>query len=454
MTKTKAKRLLASLMCFGMLLTGPGPAAADFSQDVKIIINDRLLSIPAKDQQPFIKDGRTYIPLRVVGEDLGMGFEWRGETRQIIITTKSGVTVTVPANPSADELQIIIDGKPLVIPEDFGRPFITEMDRTVIPVKAVGEALGCDVTWQGENRQVLIKTRSQEPSRGETERPDLQPQPEPEPEPQPKPSADQILLEDLAKYRTNLRLLDGSTINSADLAGRNASSFSQEQLAQFQTYNDQLSKYEPTVKLPDGTVLVMAEMAILGKPVATAKQLNNWLKEETPRIRNKVENEYQREFIPIDPEIAELYISIGEEYGIRGDLAFAQAAKETFYWQFTGSVQPFQNNYCGLWATGTPCTGQESYNGADPKQVSFQKGVHGAIFKTPAAGVEAHIQHLYAYATKKPLPKGKVLVDPRFNLVSRGIAPTWQGLNGRWAVPGTVYGQSIVFDYWLEALNQ
>ena len=41
-----------------------------------------------------------------------------------------------------------------------------------------------------------------------------------------------------------------------------------------------------------------------------------------------------------------LYIEIGKKYNIRGDLAFAQALKETGYFQFYGSVQDFQNNFC------------------------------------------------------------------------------------------------------------
>ena len=36
--------------------------------------------------------------------------------------------------------------------------------------------------------------------------------------------------------------------------------------------------------------------------------------------------------------------------------------------------------------------------------------------------MEAHIQHLYAYASRDSLPSGKVLADPRFNLVSRGCS--------------------------------
>lgn len=83
----------------------------------------------------------------------------------------------------------------------------------------------------------------------------------------------------------------------------------------------------------------------------------------------------------------------------------------------------------------------------------YQEGQHGAYFSTPADGVEAHIQHLYAYASKQPLPAGKDIVDPRFTLVGRGIASTWSDLDGRWAVPGIGYGQSILNDYYKKAIT-
>ena len=55
--------------------------------------------------------------------------------------------------------------------------------------------------------------------------------------------------------------------------------------------------------------------------------------------------------------------------------------------------------------------------------------------------MRAQVQHLKAYASKDPL--ANECVDPRFDLVSRGCAPYLTDLNGRWAVPGTTYGQDI-----------
>lgn len=58
--------------------------------------------------------------------------------------------------------------------------------------------------------------------------------------------------------------------------------------------------------------------------------------------------------------------------------------------------------------------------------------------------MEAHIQHLYAYATTEPIPQERILYDKRFHLVKRGSAPHWEDLNGKWAVPGIGYGERIV----------
>lgn len=138
-------------------------------------------------------------------------------------------------------------------------------------------------------------------------------------------------------------------------------------------------------------------------------------------------NLFVKSINPSANELGSYYLTFGEYYEIRGDIAFAQAIKETNYFRFTGIVKEEQNNFAGIGATGP----------SNP----------GAYFKTPEEGVLAHLQHLFAYATSQPLPDQYPLVDPRFHLVKRGIAPSWTNLNGKWAVPGTNYGESILTIY-------
>lgn len=177
---------------------------------------------------------------------------------------------------------------------------------------------------------------------------------------------------------------------------------------------------------------------IIGQAVASIGQAKGWLSKKAPDWVS----------------MADIYYSIAPKYNIRADVALAQAAKETGYFRYGGLVLPSQNNFAGIGATGQASDGNTPLNGADPGKVRFEKGVHGAIFADKAAGVEAHIQHLYAYASKDALPAGVILSDPRFTLVQRGTAKYVEHLGAGenpagvgWAYPGLDYGQSISKDY-------
>lgn len=135
----------------------------------------------------------------------------------------------------------------------------------------------------------------------------------------------------------------------------------------------------------------------------------------------EVDPETMYEFIlarnpDFDRDISDAFYYIGKIYGVRGDIALCQSALETGWFKFTGgtAVTPDQHNYCGLGVT--------------------RLGLKGHSFDTVEEGVTAQIQHLYAYACTKPIPKGEKMIDPRFTLVTRGIAPGWTDLNNRWAM--------------------
>ena len=156
--------------------------------------------------------------------------------------------------------------------------------------------------------------------------------------------------------------------------------------------------------------------AILGAAMATEKQCVDYLLMNNPHPD-----------ISVSPEaLVSYYYKEGAREGVRPDVAFAQALKETGFFRYGGTVTPDQNNYCGLGTTSSE--------------------VKGAYFATSQLGVRAHIQHLLAYAsTRQP---AFPVVDPRYSLVrsvyGTGTLGNWQDLNGRWAVPGDSYGQSIL----------
>lgn len=164
---------------------------------------------------------------------------------------------------------------------------------------------------------------------------------------------------------------------------------------------------------------------IMGGAVATQEQCVRYLLKHNPNPKLNVSPQ----------ELVSYYYEEGNRTGIRPDIAFAQALKETGYFRYGGTVIPAQNNYCGLGTTSAT--------------------VQGAYFATPRLGVKAHIQHLLAYASVEP-PQDNI-VDPRYDLVRQSYGTNtltqWKDLNGRWAVPGVGYGQSILEDYYQGILN-
>ena len=150
-------------------------------------------------------------------------------------------------------------------------------------------------------------------------------------------------------------------------------------------------------------------MKILGNSVATARQMATYLKSlnDSPKFSIDISVE----------DFCQLYLDVCGQEGVRGDLAFAQACKETGNFRFRGDVMYTQNNFCGLGATG---------------------GVIGCVFDTIAEGILAHAQHLKTYATKDNLTMP--CVDPRrtawFVKAKAGTSPDVETLGGTWAVPG------------------
>lgn len=143
-------------------------------------------------------------------------------------------------------------------------------------------------------------------------------------------------------------------------------------------------------------------LSIMGESIATEAQLLAYLKANNPDALEEFS------------DLPRLCLEEGAAEGVRGDASFCMECKETGFYRFKGDVQKGQNNFCGLGATG----------GGNP----------GHSFETKRLGVRANMQHLKGYGSTEPLVNE--CVDPRFKYVARGVAPCFEDLAGRWAVPG------------------
>ena len=130
---------------------------------------------------------------------------------------------------------------------------------------------------------------------------------------------------------------------------------------------------------------------------------------------------------PTFVRLARLYWRLAPQRGIRPELAYAQAAKETNFGRFTGVVDASFHNPCGLKRTA----GGGNY---DPR-------AHRR-FRTWRQGVTAHLDHLALYAGARGYPRRRT-PDPRHFSFLHGRARTVQALGGKWA-PSRTYGREIL----------
>lgn len=170
------KKRICMLMCFVLLVSALAGAASARSGRENIEISYRGISISLNGQpltpcdsygtpiEPFIYDGLTYLPVRGVAAALGLDVEWDAETDTIVLTSGGRASITGNAAKTHETVTreavwrgigITLDGAALDTGE--AEPFIID-GTTYLPVRAIAEALGLEVGWDGASSTVILTT--------------------------------------------------------------------------------------------------------------------------------------------------------------------------------------------------------------------------------------------------------------------------------------------------------
>ncbi|MBO8158444.1 copper amine oxidase N-terminal domain-containing protein [Thermosyntropha sp.] len=101
------------------------------------------------DTAPFIKNSRTYVPVRFLGNALGIDdnhIGWNGDTREVILEGAAKIRLKIGSKVMiVDNRRVVMDVAPII-----------SNARTMLPARWVAENLGFKVDWDNANRLVIV----------------------------------------------------------------------------------------------------------------------------------------------------------------------------------------------------------------------------------------------------------------------------------------------------------
>ena len=173
------------------------------ASEIKLLIDspyayadDRIVMIDEEDEGvvPTIIRDNTLVPIRFISETLGMNVDWNESERKVSIT---GDNTDIEMIIGSSTYTVNGAEKTLETPPEIIR------ERTMIPLRAVAEAFGRSVLWNGDNRLVYIGSGDDYSFGSDNlsevaeslktgEEPAPTPGPTPEPTPEPDPDADPL----------------------------------------------------------------------------------------------------------------------------------------------------------------------------------------------------------------------------------------------------------------------
>lgn len=146
------KRIVVLVLAVALMLSVmPGYTSASAAGDTPnfIKVDGKRVSFP--DEQPYIEDGTTLVPIRFISEALGYKVDWEQSTETVIMT--SGETVIrLPIGSTT----VTVNGAP----QEVSKAAIVRNDRTFVPLRYISEVTGCTVDWWAINNAITINART------------------------------------------------------------------------------------------------------------------------------------------------------------------------------------------------------------------------------------------------------------------------------------------------------
>ncbi len=147
MKKNFRKILTLTLAIIMLLMPADALAKRHQKRDIPlngIIVNDHIVF---SDVAPYIKNSRTYVPIRFIAEELGFDVKWDSKTKKVTMSDgKSTVELTIGSKT------MLVNDKKVTL----DAPSEIKDQRTFVPLRAIAEAFGKRVEYSNDYRAVCI----------------------------------------------------------------------------------------------------------------------------------------------------------------------------------------------------------------------------------------------------------------------------------------------------------
>ena len=146
------KKILAIIIVMSLMLSCISVCAQD---SITVLLDGQALSF---DVEPQIINSRTMVPMRAIFTALGANVDWVEEHR-LIIASKNTSIITMMIDMPIMHIGNLETGEQKTI--DLDSPPVIVDSRTLVPVRAISDALGVEVGWDEATRTVILNTPKQ-----------------------------------------------------------------------------------------------------------------------------------------------------------------------------------------------------------------------------------------------------------------------------------------------------
>lgn len=165
------KKSVSIMLLMSLLFTMFASVGHAASVPPKLFLEGKQLM---SDVDPKIENGSTLVPLAILSEGLGYEVEWEPVMKKVTVKNDSTVIELIIGEAMVKVNDVIMDiaAKPQLMNQ-----------RTMVPVRAVGELLGLEFEWKAAEREVhMFRIQPEQP-----EQPEQPAEPNPTEPEQPKP---------------------------------------------------------------------------------------------------------------------------------------------------------------------------------------------------------------------------------------------------------------------------